>query len=98
MKRFLLVATLAALSGCEPVDFNNRSSLSDRMEAIAVLRANADAVNRGDIDAMEKTLLEGTPEADNTMQHAQEMLSRYAPKVGVSEVSVVFQRPAEILL
>lgn len=95
MKAFVIISSVCLLAACKPVDFAKQSQLSlqDRASAVATLRANAAALNAGDLEALERTLYD-----DSGVRGAQQMIAHYAPIVGVRGVKVTSETQDSIVV
>ena len=95
MKAFVIISSLCLLAACKPVDFAKQGQLSlqDRASAVATLRANAAALNAGDLEALERTLYD-----DSGVRGAQQMIAHYAPIVGVRRVKVTSETQESIVV
>ena len=95
MKAFAIISSVCLLAACKPVDFAKPGQLSvqDRASAVATLRANAAALNAGDLEALERTLYD-----DSGVRSAQQMIAHYAPIVGVRGVKVTSEAHDSIVI
>lgn len=95
MKAFVILSSVCLLAACKPVDFAKQSQLSlqDRASAMATLRANAAALNAGDLDALGRTLYD-----DSELLSARQMIAHYSPTVGVRGLNVVAETSDSILV
>lgn len=97
MRILFALTAVCLLAGCERVSFAKRDglSLSEQARAIAVLHSNANALNAGDIEAMERTIHPGSSESSDD---AQALIERYSPTVGIRGVRVRSQSQSEIVV
>jgi hypothetical protein len=96
MRPILTATLLTVLSGCEPVSFVNRGTLSiaERAKAAEVLRLNSDALNSGDLELLEKTM---HPEATASLQGAAEQIERLGPTVGIHGLKLISESAREVV-
>lgn len=95
MKAIVIISSVCLLAACKPVDFAkpNQLSVQDRASAVATLRANAAALNAGDLEALERTLYD-----DSEIRGAQQMIAHYAPVVGIRGVKVASETRDAIVM
>lgn len=95
MKAIAIISSVCLLAACKPVDFAkpNQHSVQERASAVATLRANAAALNAGDLEALERTLYD-----DSGIRGAQQLIAHYAPVVGIRGVKVASETRDSIVM